>query len=205
MGKEDADVVLINPPYASYSYPSIQLSILKPIAEEEGLRCWNFYSNLLMAPYLGEVEYERLLGQRVLSFLAERLFSEYAFGENADIKSFDEMIDFLNESGYGNLYKGKEMLKSFFGDSYRDHLHDLRDRTIRIYMERVEDVLRSTKAKIYAFTTTFNQNVPSIAIANLVKKVHSDSIVIFGGGNCEEVMGKGLMGVTNSIDYIVSG
>jgi hypothetical protein len=59
----------------------------------------------------------------------------------------------------------------------------------------VRDCLASVDWDAYdvvGFTSTFAQNVASLALARRVADLHRSSAIVFGGANCEGEMGLGL-------------
>ena len=58
---------------------------------------------------------------------------------------------------------------------------------------------------IVGFTTTFEQNLASLALARLIKERWPDKAIVFGGGNCEGEMGRELHRSFPWIDFVCSG
>jgi len=55
------------------------------------------------------------------------------------------------------------------------------------------------------FSTTFMQNVPSLAVAKRIKELAPDVVIVFGGGNCDGDMGTALHRNYRFVDYVVRG
>jgi ribosomal peptide maturation radical SAM protein 1 len=58
---------------------------------------------------------------------------------------------------------------------------------------------------VVGFTTTFEQNLASLALAKCVKARYAEKITVLGGGNCEGTMGLELHRQFPWIDYVCSG
>jgi ribosomal peptide maturation radical SAM protein 1 len=58
---------------------------------------------------------------------------------------------------------------------------------------------------LVGFTTTFQQNMASLAVARRLKRERPDLPVVFGGGNCELPMGPALHRNFGWIDYVLCG
>ncbi len=58
---------------------------------------------------------------------------------------------------------------------------------------------------VVGFTTTFMQNVPSLAVAGRLKQVAPEVRIIFGGGNCDGPMGSALHRNFSFVDFVVRG
>lgn len=58
---------------------------------------------------------------------------------------------------------------------------------------------------VIGFSSTFQQNVPSLAMAKAVKELAPHIPVLFGGGNCDAPMGPALQRNFPFVDYVISG
>jgi len=58
---------------------------------------------------------------------------------------------------------------------------------------------------IVAFTSLFEQNIPSLALAYQIKEYFPNKIIVFGGANCEGIMGLTMHRCFPFIDYICLG
>lgn len=59
--------------------------------------------------------------------------------------------------------------------------------------------------QVVGFTTTFMQNVPSLALAKRLKRLCPDLVVVMGGANCDGAMGHALHRNHPFVDYTVQG
>jgi ribosomal peptide maturation radical SAM protein 1 len=64
---------------------------------------------------------------------------------------------------------------------------------------------RIAEYPIIGFSTTFEQNLASVALARTIKESHPQKLVVFGGANCEGVMGVQLLKSFPWIDYVCTG
>jgi ribosomal peptide maturation radical SAM protein 1 len=58
---------------------------------------------------------------------------------------------------------------------------------------------------LVGFTTSFAQNIPSLALARRVKERFPSTLIAFGGANCEHRMGLALHRAFSFIDYVFTG
>jgi ribosomal peptide maturation radical SAM protein 1 len=58
---------------------------------------------------------------------------------------------------------------------------------------------------VVGFTSTFMQNVPSLALARRLKELRPDLQVVFGGANCDGPMGHALHRNHRYVDFVVRG
>jgi ribosomal peptide maturation radical SAM protein 1 len=67
------------------------------------------------------------------------------------------------------------------------------------------DEILETDPQVAGFTTTFMQNVPSLALAKRLKRLRPDLVVVMGGANCDGAMGHALHRNHPFVDYAVRG
>lgn len=58
---------------------------------------------------------------------------------------------------------------------------------------------------VVGFSTTFMQNVPSLAVARRIKQLAPRTAIVFGGGNCDGAMGEALHRFYPFVDFVVRG
>jgi ribosomal peptide maturation radical SAM protein 1 len=217
------DVLLVNAPWSDLGSPSIQLSILKSIARQEGFECHVLYANLLFAKYVEPRLYSKFIDD--LFFLGEWLFSEAVFGSrvgseasDSDLPSYyiardarkgvhtySDSTQVAKHGGQANS-QSKHILEENLGADFRNVIKKLKDEAVPAYLSCLAETFdRYEKTRIVGFTSTFNQNMPSIALAKILKERFEDKVVLLGGANCEGVMGPALMRAFPYVDYVVSG
>ncbi len=73
------------------------------------------------------------------------------------------------------------------------------------FLETCLDEVLSLRPRVVGFTTTFNQNLPSLALARMIKERAPEVAIVFGGSNCEGPMGAALHRTFPWIDFVVRG
>jgi ribosomal peptide maturation radical SAM protein 1 len=68
----------------------------------------------------------------------------------------------------------------------------------------IADIL-ATEPSLVGFTSTFMQNVPSLAVAKRLKALRPNLATVFGGANCEGPMGVALHRNYRFVDFVVRG
>ncbi|GAB2722556.1 RiPP maturation radical SAM C-methyltransferase [Kitasatospora kifunensis] len=58
---------------------------------------------------------------------------------------------------------------------------------------------------VIGFSSTFQQNVPSLAMAKAIKEIAPHIPILLGGGNCDAPMGPALQRNFPFVDYVISG
>lgn len=179
---------MLNMPFISLSRPAIGISLLKARLNEEGLACDTGYPNLYFADLVGKDAYELISDHLSPAFfVGDWLFAQHMFGDRLDIKTYVASL--------------RHHLKE---DERFETLMEMR-RHVKPYLDACLEEFRIEEYRIIGFTTTFEQNMASLALAKAIKTSYPDKVVVFGGANCESVMGQELHRSFPWIDYVCSG
>lgn len=84
-----------------------------------------------------------------------------------------------------------------------EYLFALRDIGIPKYLDRLMETIAWDRFEVVGFTSTFQQNTASFALAARIKREFSSVKVLFGGANFEGEMGVELVRSVPCIDYAV--
>ena len=186
-------IALVNMPFASTRRPSIQLGLMKAIAEERGHNVATHYVNLHFAAQIGWDAYEVLCEGRD-DLLGEWLFARAAFGENAP-------------DGRPYLDAYREQLEKVAKEAGKDleYLLTLREEIIPAFLSDCLDRFPWDQYDVVGFGSVFEQNCAALALARLLKSRHPEIVTIFGGSNFEDEMGLEYVRALPWIDYAVIG
>lgn len=193
------DILLVTMPWNSLDFPSIQLGVLKAIVDKEfpNIKCENLYANLLWAEFLykkseGRVdratEYPLIADGTFASGVGEWIFTPALYDEEY---KHEEYIQFMHEHSALSP-KGIEVVEWMYQHS-------------REFIKQLVDEHVTREYKIVGFSTSFMQNIPSLALARLIKQKYPNTIIVFGGANCDGVQGEALHRNFPFIDYVVRG
>jgi ribosomal peptide maturation radical SAM protein 1 len=175
-------------PFVSLARPAIGISLLKSRMAEEGLGCTTGYGSLLFAEWFGLTAYEFFLDRvSPAMFTGDWLFSQWLFpGRDHSV-----YLATLEQQLGGRTEDFETVL-------------EMRER-VGVFLEGCLERFRIPKFDIIGFTSTFEQNLASLALAWLIKKRYPGKTIVFGGGNCEGVMGLELHRQFPWVDYVCSG
>lgn len=207
---QEADVLLIVPPFASLWYPSLGAHVLQGCIRRADFRMDVLYANILLASTIGESSYEKVAAESV-ALVAERFFARSAFdlpplgyGGN---RALDPTRIYGEEKG--QLYRG------LVPDGKAATLGGVTPITIAelerleaagpAWIDRVATAIAARRYKIVGCTTTFQQTTASIALLKRIKSLDPGVVTVLGGANCEGEMAEGLLALGASVDYIFSG
>jgi len=184
-------VLLISMPFCSVRYPAIGISLLKSRLSDEDIPCDIKYFNIVFAEMVGVDRYEEICeNEHGIPYLGETLFAQMYFGNQVP-----------DEKEY------KDYLKNVYGDIIADHISNVFSikRLIKPFLDKcLESVLREDY-DVIGFSSMFEQNLSSIALAYRIKEIAPEKTIIFGGPNCEREMGVELHRRFQFIDYVCSG
>jgi ribosomal peptide maturation radical SAM protein 1 len=187
-------VVLISMPFMDPDRPSIQLGLLKAVTERYGFPVRACHAYLDFAAQIGIDDY-RLLCQHRGTLIGEWLFSLAAFGDAApdlDARMLDEFADSLSYLGGPS-------------EATREKLLRIRNTDVPTYLDALVDSLSWQDVAVVGFSSTFQQNAASFALARRLKQHHPKIMTVFGGANFDDEMGPELVRTVDCIDAAVIG
>ena len=184
-------VALVNMPFSSAKYPSIQLGTLSALLKSHGIGVKSYHVSLLFAHTIGLGLYEILCEKRGL--FGEWLFSSILFRENP------------KHGQYPHLFK------PVFEDTARQancsvsSLIEIGETIAPQFLTRMLTTIDWGQYAVVGFTSTFDQNVASLTMAKLIKELYPDVRIVFGGANFDGEMGLEYFRAFPWIDYVVVG
>lgn len=193
-------VGLVSMPMAAAERPSLALGLLSSIANTHGFRAETIHAHLEFVAMLG-YRTAKTLFRESRHQLAEWFFSHEAFGEAApagpaDVRAaFGDHLEFLADHAAAMLGRSVTV----------DEILSIRERLVPAFLDRVATMQDWARYDVVGFTTTFQQNVASIAMAKRLKAIKPDLVIVGGGANFEGEMGHELLRATPWFDYGVSG
>ena len=184
-------IALVNMPFSSSKYPSIQLGTLATVLKSHGLGVKTYHLYLHFAYQIGVPLYEVLCEKRGL--LGEWLFSHLLFRDHP------------KNNQYARTFK------PIFEDVARQtgcppsFLEELKQNGAPQYLTRMLTEIDWGQYTIVGFTSTFDQNVASLTMAKLIKDLYPSVKIVFGGANYDGEMGLEHFRAFPWIDYVVVG
>ena len=187
-------VVLVSMPFMETHRPSIQLGLLKTLAAKRGFAVRTLHANLDFAARIGLDCYD-LLCQHRGPMVGEWLFSLEAFPDTAPDSDAHMIGDIADELSYFGLST----------EELREKLSRIRSIDIPAYLDSLVGTFPWEEVAIVGFTSTFQQNTASFALARRLKQRHPHIVTIFGGANFDSEMGPELVRTVDCIDVAVIG
>jgi ribosomal peptide maturation radical SAM protein 1 len=181
-------------PFMDPYRPSIQLGLLKALAARCGFPVRTCHAYLDFAAAIGVDYYKRLCDHRG-TLIGDWLFSLAAFGDAAP----DRDARILNDLAGALSYLGASH------EDAREKLLQIRNRDVPAYLDSLADSFSWPDVMVVGFTSTFQQNTASFALARRLKQRYPEIMIVFGGANFEGEMGLELVRTVDCIDAAVIG
>lgn len=188
---EPARVALVTMPFGGVDRPALGISLLKALLAERGITCDIHYLNLLFADRIGLPPYEELAMFDGRRLCGEQLFAREVFGGQMPEGPPPDPLK-RRSSALRSLWDKIEIWQ---------HLCE----SVGPFLDECETCLPWGGYRVVGFSTTFEQNMASLALARRIKARWPGTVVVFGGANCEGEMGLELHRQFQWIDFVCSG
>jgi ribosomal peptide maturation radical SAM protein 1 len=177
-------------PFSGADRPQIGISLLKAALHAKGFECDIRYFNHLLAEKVGPSLYQQFSGfiDHTI-FAGEWLFAYHFFGEplldgNSYLRHIQRNLNASNET-VGQILWMRQFIAPFLDECMRS--------------------VDWSRYSIIGFTSTFEQNLASLALAQRIKERYPEKLIVMGGANCEHPMGLAISRCFPFIDYVFSG
>ena len=184
-------ILLLSMPFGAMERPALGLSLLKARLARDGIACEVRYPSFAFADLLGAEEYQWISSALpYIAFAGDWCFVEALHGPRpaADAGYLAEVLQGTWQLRAADLARVKAV-RTMAG-KFLDHC------------------MASIPWEEYAvvgFTSTFEQNIASLALAKRVKAAHPEIAIVFGGANWEGEMGEELHRQFGFVDYVCPG
>jgi len=184
-------VLLISMPLAALERQALGISLLKAALTTKGYVCDVKYLNYDFANFIGFENYQWLSAEMpYTAFAGDWLFTEALYGHRNQIDHL-----YINEILYGTwLLKREDITR----------LLELRTAVVPFLRHCLQHITW-TDYTVVGFTSTFEQNIASLALAKALKALYPSLTIAFGGANWEAEMGVELHQLFQFVDYAFSG
>jgi ribosomal peptide maturation radical SAM protein 1 len=197
------DVALINMPFGSLLMPSIGLGLLKAAMSRIGVPAKTFYFSIRYAELIGEPLYRIISDEtHTHDLVGEWIFSSSLFESQSELDVEQYIEDILHRRGQGrsNVCNYKAPLSA----EAISQIVEARNKA-EMFLEECLNLVIECKPKIVGFTSVFLQQLASLSLAKRIKAKSPETLVVFGGANCEGAMGSEIMRQFDFVDVVVSG
>lgn len=185
-------VALVVMPFAAADRPSLAAGLLQAALKKRGIACDTKHFHVTLARLMGHADYRYFVNETSVSVLsAEWAFSQAMFGESLSTwESYEREV--LDARHWGAPKHGRERVLA---------LRALAPMLLHI-------ALRSNDWSAYdlvGFTSSFEQVMPSMALARMIKEKHPGVKIAVGGASFESGMGRPYIENFEFLDYVSNG
>ena len=186
-------------PFGPPLSPSLGLSLLKAELVSTGVAAEISYFSLRFAALLGVESYlDLVVGFRPSDCLGEWLFSGALFDQpEADVEGY------VTEVLRPNCVLGDFLEVPVTRQVVRRVLSARAE--VDGFLSGCVEELALRRPRIVGFSSVFAQHVASLALARRIKERLPETFVVFGGANCEGIMGQETLRLFGSVDAVVLG
>ena len=188
-----SSVALVCMPVVSVERPSLALGLLKPILEQGGISTSIFNAHLHYLEWIGARDYTFLNRRSASSVCGEWVFAEAAFGTAGSVTDFAALLRRFELSLAPDENAELEAI-----------LTRLRATAVD-FVNWVADQVLAEQPMIVGCTSTFQQQVPSLALLRRIRTLAPHVVSVMGGANMETVMGHAAHSRFHWLDVAVSG
>ncbi len=191
------DVILIAMPWAGITYPSIQLGILKSLLDRSRVPCTPMSLNLSFFEYLAGCPEADRLSLEQYDYIGEA--SGLGLGEWIFASAAKGYTDAARDDAYRDFVAGCNPEHGMLEKAERAR------RLVPGFLDQCAEKMLAAQPRVVGFTSTFSQTFPSLALAKRLKEQAPGLRVVFGGANCDGIMGETLHALYPWIDVVVRG
>jgi ribosomal peptide maturation radical SAM protein 1 len=181
-------------PYGAIERPSLALGLLQASLRRRGIACETRYLAFTFADFVGLDDYMFVYSSLpYTAFAGDWTFTGALYGDLDDTGSLD--TGYVDQVLRGTWYLDDEAI----GRVERVRAH------AAPFIEHCLATIDWSTVDVVGFTSTFEQNVASLALARRVKAAHPGIVTAFGGANWEGEMGAELVRQFPFVDLACCG
>ena len=179
-------------PFLPLERPALGPAILKRSLERNGLSCDVRYFQFRFADLIGFDLYQRVAtATPTHDLVGEWIFTRALYQHEA--------LPAVSFESYAWTSAPPCYSPAFFAQ-----IEHCRDVAVRFIADCVDNI-SICRYDIVGFSSTFQQNLSSLALAKSLKEREPGLRTVFGGANCEDAMGVELHRIFPFVDYVCSG
>ena len=188
-------VALVVMPFAAATRPSLAAGLLQAGLQRAGIHCDTKYFSVTLESLIGPEAYRFFCHDAPMTALAGGwAFSQAIFGESfSDYESYSR--DVLDDPVWG-LGQGREKERGWIAQ-----LREVAPLFLRLALESND----WSEYDLVGFTSTFDQTLPALALAKIIRDRHPDVLLAAGGANFEGEMGRPYLEHFPFLDFVSTG
>jgi ribosomal peptide maturation radical SAM protein 1 len=191
-------VSIVSMPFKDLRHPPIQLGILERCLERVGIDTRSHSLELAFMDHL----FARTFGDKPLTIgdyqhVATEEFQVHLGDWIFKVPPFAEFS--FDDEEYIAHARGRGVSDETITTAIR------MKRLVPEFLETAADELLAGMPRVVGFSTVFQQNIASLALAKILKTRDPSLKIVFGGGNCDAEMGQAIHEYFPWVDFVVRG
>jgi ribosomal peptide maturation radical SAM protein 1 len=184
-------VLLLSMPFGALDRPALGISLLKAQLTNLGLACDIHYFTFSLAELLGYEAYQWISSELpYTAFAGDWIFTQSLYGQRPQAEA-----GYLQEVLRQSWQLDEGSIKNIL------YLRSL----VPHFLDYCVAAVPWQDYAMVGFTSTFEQNIASLALAKRIKAAYPDLTIVFGGANWEAEMGYALHQQFSFVDYVCAG
>ncbi|MDT0678519.1 hypothetical protein, partial [Autumnicola musiva] len=190
-------VLLVSMPWAPYQEPSLGLSILSAVLNNDSIENDVKYFNIFLFKYLKASTYSSLADiQGINEFLFSGIFEKNISSDQ--IQVLDRTFHYLLRDG--NVLSNLNTRAEYF-----DFIFKIRNEIMPKFLNDCVKVIEENQYTMIGFTCMFDQTIANLALAKLVKERMPKTLICFGGYGLEGIVGHQILNSFRFVDIVAQG
>ncbi len=198
-----AEILFVSMPFAPLLTPSLGLSLLKAKLAFDRIASEILYFGIDFAQQVNPTVYSKIAAGAPANhdLAGEWIFSAAVF-QQTDSAAWEYLREVLR-GGHPAHHKTAENRRKV-SEEFQDELLSVRQR-VASFLQACVEKISARQPRMVGFTTVFQQNLASLALARQLRERLPETLLVFGGANCEGMMGRELLRQFPFVDAVVSG
>ncbi len=194
-----SSVALVNMPVAATQTPSLGLSILKSALADLDIAADVHYLNIKYAEMVGLEVLEALETLPTAQLVGDWIFSEALWGKDPE-RDRGYIEDILRDASEDHLFhENRAASESLIQEVLR--CKDCVDE----FLDHCLNAIPWEQYRIVGFTSLFQQHIAALAMAKKLKQHYPHLVIVFGGANCVDDMGRAVIDNFEFVDVVCTG
>jgi hypothetical protein len=191
MKTKASKILLLSMPFGALNRQALGISLLKAALLERGVACDLRYFTFDFAEFIGLEDYQWINFELpYTAFAGDWVFTQALYGTRAS-----QDAAYIKEVLFETWQLESDAVKRLWAVRAK----------VEGFLEFCLDVMPWHEYKMVGFTSTFEQNIASLALAKRLKAKFPHLAIVFGGANWEATMGLELHRQFDFVDYVCSG
>lgn len=192
-------VLLVSLPWAPLLEPSLGLGILKARLHEDGIACRVCHLNVFLLKYLKQETYDRV---GMLYALDDFMFTNTLTSPEVAPEQLEQLE---RMAGHTAGRKGPSGRPPIEPSRLIEYALRIRNEVIPRYLEDCMRVVSASEATMVGFTCMYDQTIASLALAQLIKQRHPETLLVLGGYALEDPVGPQILRCFPFVDVVAFG